>query len=182
MSYSTLTQRVGGQVFLWFCTSPLRPWLGWIVYILADFAGNICSISPRQHLADFLFVVLPHIHPHQPYRIRTHDHNMSLPPTSSTFFVYHFPTQFEGSWNFTHIHTIFRENSVNLFRLNPIVTVAESLSSSARTQTWPAPCLDLVPFLHNNINIIIQQHHNNHKQQQQNKEQEEVGYKIDVNL
>ena len=56
MSYSTLTHRVGGQGFLQFRTSPLKPWLGWIVsIILAGFAAAFSGIF-RWHLVDFSVV------------------------------------------------------------------------------------------------------------------------------
>ena len=56
MSYSTLTHRAGGRAFLQFRTSPLKPWLGWIVsIILAGFAATFSGIS-RLHLVDFSVV------------------------------------------------------------------------------------------------------------------------------
>ena len=56
MSYSTLTHRAGGRAFLQFRTSPLKPWLGWIVsIILAGFAATFSGIS-RLHLVYFSVV------------------------------------------------------------------------------------------------------------------------------
>ena len=51
--YSTLTHQVRGWVFLWFCASPLTPWLSWIVLILVDFTTNFLCISLCQHLRFF---------------------------------------------------------------------------------------------------------------------------------